>query len=355
MDTSKTSVGKSDLVWPPWLEPSFVKQAPLRAMTLQVTCLTTAWGEESEEWGGRGLFFPSSRTPAVVQFPLRSSGSCIPVSFRHVALFSPLPPLLLLSSSFSLRLIWAALAGPLTRMVLIGEKQCGDMLSVPVENSTLNLKQRAPKPGHNNTATWLGWLFGPGAAVEEQSQRNHKESWREKRRRERDTILSSNTECSEWWSELTGGGSWPVTQVDALICWQAQLLPQLKPSQRACAQSKLAVRSSQSCLTQIYGLSCYLRRVRPKGRLPSQPALLNYSLAWFTAPEAMCVCRDAVANSIALHINTSTSTNTHRKTQKERQGPYFVHLSLNRVFQISSSSSLGCPPLQTKLYAVIIL
>ncbi|TNN87207.1 hypothetical protein EYF80_002409 [Liparis tanakae] len=35
----------------------------------------------------------------------------------------------------------------------------------------------------------------------------------------------------------------------------------LKSSQRASAQSKLAARSSQSCLTQIYGLSCYLRRI----------------------------------------------------------------------------------------------
>lgn len=46
-----------------------------------------------------GLFFPSSHTPAVVQFPLHSSSSCTPVSFRHVALFSPeLPTPILLSS-----------------------------------------------------------------------------------------------------------------------------------------------------------------------------------------------------------------------------------------------------------------
>ena len=99
--------------------------APLWAMTLQVTCLATTWrGVRRVRSGvGRGVCFFPSHTPAVVQFPSLSSGSSTPVSFRHVALaLTSSPPSS--PSSFFPRPIWAALAGPLTRMALIGEEQC---------------------------------------------------------------------------------------------------------------------------------------------------------------------------------------------------------------------------------------
>lgn len=77
-------------------------------------------------------------------------------------------------------------------MALIGEKQCGDMLSVPVENSTLNLKQQAPKPGpatilpHGSAGLLdqgLRWKNCPGG--------NDKESYRGKvRKRERERYKS---------------------------------------------------------------------------------------------------------------------------------------------------------------------
>lgn len=90
---------------------------------------------------------------------------------------------------------------PLTRMALIGEEQCGDMQSVPVENSTLNLKQQAPKARPQQYCHLAQLDVCTGAAVEERSQRNDKEGLRGK---ERDTRLS---ECSELWSERMRGRS----------------------------------------------------------------------------------------------------------------------------------------------------
>lgn len=50
----------------------------------------------------------------------------------------------LLSTSYSLCLIWAALVGLLTRTVLIGSQQHGDVQSVPMENFPHSCKEQAP-------------------------------------------------------------------------------------------------------------------------------------------------------------------------------------------------------------------
>lgn len=141
-------------------------------MTVQVTCLTTALGGRGdEESGDEGWCVP----PPLFSHTCSGAISLItpqvpvPPSLLNISPSSHSP---LLSSSFSLRLIWGALAAALTHMALIGKKQCGDMLSVPVENSTLNLKQQAPKPGHNTPATWLSWEFGPRPVVQELSRGN---------------------------------------------------------------------------------------------------------------------------------------------------------------------------------------
>lgn len=171
----------------------------------------------SPQPGGRGgstgwlvCFSPSSHTPAELQF-LSHLGSCTPVSFRHVAFFSPLHPLLL-SSSLSLHIIWAALAGQLTRMALIGEQQRGDILSVPVENSTLNLKQVSPKahPQQYCHLAQLGvWARGSGRR-EELSHRNDETSQKKKEKkkwRKRYKIFPEQ-------SGVSGGVSWQEVGLD---------------------------------------------------------------------------------------------------------------------------------------------
>lgn len=99
IDTSKTSIGKNDLVWPLWLEPSFFKQAVLWAMILQVTCLTIAWGKRGSDEirkGAVGLFLHHLFTPAMMKFPLQCSCSCSLVFFYTLfSLFPPPLPLLL--------------------------------------------------------------------------------------------------------------------------------------------------------------------------------------------------------------------------------------------------------------------
>ena len=185
MDTSKTSFGRTDPVWPPWLEPvSFKTSSPAPSHDFAGHLPHHNLGGGGWGVGGGGVFFflthlqsgnflrsppvprppwrdpvsfnprsprPSrgcggprprgggggggmrsgvgwcfflSHTPAVVQFPSLSSGSSTPVSFRHVALALTSSPPSSSPSSLSPRLIWAALAGLLTRMALIGEEQC---------------------------------------------------------------------------------------------------------------------------------------------------------------------------------------------------------------------------------------
>lgn len=153
-------------------------------MTLQVTCFTTALGEEGVRRvrsKGGGLFFnpppPSSCTPAVVQFPPNSSGSCTPVCFRHVSLFSPLlshpptpPPLFILLSSPHLAGISrsADTHGSDRQEAVWKHAKCASGKFYP-QTKTASPK----KPGHNNTATWLSWAFlDRGAAVEELSLGN---------------------------------------------------------------------------------------------------------------------------------------------------------------------------------------
>lgn len=92
------------------------------------------------------IFFLTFHTPAAVQFPPLLQVPELLSLYNILSYFS---------SSLFFHLIWAALAEPLTRMALTGEEQRGEMLSVPVENSSLNLKQQAPKSRHNNTATCL--------------------------------------------------------------------------------------------------------------------------------------------------------------------------------------------------------
>lgn len=74
----------------------------------------------------------------------------------------------------------------------------------------------------NSTVTALLDVWTRGCrAVEELSHRKVKE---EKKRTRTQSAMSGEVSSR--------GGPWPVTRVDALICWQAQLLPQLKSSQR---------------------------------------------------------------------------------------------------------------------------
>lgn len=151
---------------------------------------------------------PSSCTPAVVQFPPNSSGSCTPVCFRHVSLFSPLlshpppPPLFILLSSPHLAGISrsADTHGSDRQEAVWKHAKCASGKFYP-QTKTASPK----KPGHNNTATWLSWAFlEPGGC----GGRVVPGEWGKfKRKREKDSRFSSNTEFSEWWSELTGGWS----------------------------------------------------------------------------------------------------------------------------------------------------
>lgn len=88
-------------------------------------------------------------------------------------------------------------------MAPIGQKQYGDTLSVPVENSILKSKRAKPQiqattispPG----SAGLFFFFFLRAAVEELSPGNGKLRLRE--------CEEEREDFPQWWSELTGGGS----------------------------------------------------------------------------------------------------------------------------------------------------
>lgn len=89
MDTSKTSVGNGDLVWPLWLEPSFFKQgtSPSCDCTGHLPHHSLGEREDEEEWG---VHFSPLLTPAAMLFPLHRSRPFTYISFRHADHFSPL-------------------------------------------------------------------------------------------------------------------------------------------------------------------------------------------------------------------------------------------------------------------------
>lgn len=89
-------------------------------------------------------------------------------------------------------------------MALIVKKQCGDILSVPVENSTLNHNCKPQSQATTILPPGSAGLSDQEGAAEALSRRN--DTFRREGVREGDS-LSSSTGCSEWWGELTGGGS----------------------------------------------------------------------------------------------------------------------------------------------------
>lgn len=110
---------------------------------------------------------PHLLTPAIVQFPCPAHVS---VLFSLLTMY-PSTPTLFFKISFHLCLIWAALAGPLTCLTLMGDQPCGDPLSVPMGNFSPQLRRAS-----SNTSAVP--MCGPWAEVEQMSQRIDKESSR---------------------------------------------------------------------------------------------------------------------------------------------------------------------------------